>query len=70
MTDTTEREAFVEEQRRLYEQDVDLYRLVSELVIDAVVDFPDVRGELIRRLRMATGKDRHFSDRRHGVPPV
>jgi acetyl-CoA carboxylase carboxyltransferase component len=64
------REAFVAEQRRLYEEDVDIYRLASELVIDAVVDFGDLRGEVVRRLAMAAGKDRTFSDRRHGVPPV
>ena len=68
--DPVERDAFVAEQRRLYEEDVDLYRLASELVIDAVIDFPDLRSELVRRLAMADGKDRHFSDRRHGVPPV
>ena len=68
--DPDERAAFVEEQRRLYEEDVDLYRLASELVIDAVIDFPDLRDEVIRRLATAQGKDRHFSDRRHGVPPV
>ena len=65
-----EREAFVAEQRRVYEEDVDLLRLASELVIDAVVDFPDLRDEIGRRLRRAAGKDRTFSDRRHGVPPV
>ena len=40
------------------------------LVIDAVVDFGDLRGEIVRRLDRARSKDRHFSDRRHGVPPV
>jgi acetyl-CoA carboxylase carboxyltransferase component len=68
--DPAEREAFVAEQRDLYEEDVDLYRLASELVIDAIVDFGDLRDELVRRLTLAEGKDRHFSDRRHGVPPV
>ena len=68
--DPDERAAFVAEQRRLYEEDVDLYRLASELVIDAVVDFPDLRHEVVQRLALAAGKDRHFSDRRHGVPPV
>ncbi|HEY8547961.1 MAG TPA: acyl-CoA carboxylase subunit beta [Acidimicrobiales bacterium] len=68
--DEAERQQFVEEQRRLYEEDVDLYRLASELVVDAVVDFPDLRSECIRRLEMAEHKDRAFSDRRHGVPPV
>jgi acetyl-CoA carboxylase carboxyltransferase component len=68
--DPAEREAFVQAERELYEADVDLYRLASELVIDAVVDFGDLRGELIRRLELAETKDRAFSDRRHGVPPV
>jgi acetyl-CoA carboxylase carboxyltransferase component len=65
-----EREAFVAERRTEYEADVDLYRLASELVIDAVVDFPDLRADCIRRLELAESKDRGFSDRRHGVPPV
>ena len=68
--DPEEREAFVAEQRRLYEADVDLLRLASELVIDAVVEFDDLRDEIVRRLELAAGKDRAFSDRRHGVPPV
>ena len=68
--DPAEREAFVAEQRRIYEEDVDLMRLASELVIDAVVDFPQLRHEIVQRLELARGKDRSFSDRRHGVPPV
>jgi acetyl-CoA carboxylase carboxyltransferase component len=68
--DPAEREAFVAEQRRIYEEDVDLMRLASELVIDAIVDFPQVRGEIVRRLDLARTKDRSFSDRRHGVAPV
>ncbi|HEX8804654.1 MAG TPA: acyl-CoA carboxylase subunit beta [Acidimicrobiales bacterium] len=70
IADDGERAEFVDEQRRLYEADVDLYRLASELVIDAVVDPADLRGELVRRLETAATKDRAFSDRRHGVPPV
>ncbi|HEX6423443.1 MAG TPA: acyl-CoA carboxylase subunit beta [Acidimicrobiales bacterium] len=68
--DPDEREAFVRSERELYEADVDLYRLASELVVDAVVDFGDLRGEVARRLALADAKDRSFSDRRHGVPPV
>jgi len=30
----------------------------------------NLRAEIIRRFALAKGKDRHFSDRRHGVPPV
>jgi acetyl-CoA carboxylase carboxyltransferase component len=68
--DPVERDDFVAEQRRVYEEDVDLLRLASELVIDAVVEFPDLRGEVASRLQRAAGKDRTFSSRRHGVPPV
>jgi methylmalonyl-CoA decarboxylase subunit alpha len=68
--DPAERDAFVAEQRRIYEEDVDLLRLASELVVDAVVEIEDLRDEVARRLAMARAKDRHFSDRRHGVPPV
>lgn len=68
--DPAEREAFVAEERRIFEEDVDLLRLASELVVDAVVDWGDLRGEIVERLDRAAGKDRTFSDRRHGVPPV
>jgi len=68
--DPDEAAAFVDEQRRIYEEDVDILRLASELVIDAIVEPQDLRQDIIRRLALAEGKDRHFSDRRHGVPPV
>jgi len=70
MTDPVEREAFVAEQRRLYEEDVDLMRLASELVVDAVVEFGDLRRELIARLAYAGGTRRAFTQRHHGIPPV
>ena len=70
IADPAEREAFVAEERRLYEQDVDLMRLASELVIDAVVEFEDLRGEIIDRLAYAGGTRRRFTERHHGVPPV
>ena len=68
--DPDEAAAFVDEQRRIYEEDVDILRLASELVLDAIVDPQHLRAEIIRRFALAEGKDRHFSDRRHGVPPV
>jgi acetyl-CoA carboxylase carboxyltransferase component len=68
--DPDEREAFIATQREIYEADVDLLRLASELVVDAVVDFTDLRTELVIRYRAAAGRTRHFSRRHHGVPPV
>ena len=68
--DPDAREAFVAEQRRLYEADVDLARLASELVVDAVVDFEDLRDELVARLAYAAGARRELTQRHHGIPPV
>jgi acetyl-CoA carboxylase carboxyltransferase component len=68
--DPDEQETFVLEQRRLFEEDVDILRLASELIVDAVVEFDELRDEIMRRLELAEGKDRAFTVRRHGVPPV
>jgi acetyl-CoA carboxylase carboxyltransferase component len=65
-----ERAAFVADKRDEYEADVDLLRLASELVVDAVVEPSALRGEIVARLSAAQGKSRAFSDRRHGVAPV
>jgi acetyl-CoA carboxylase carboxyltransferase component len=70
IADPDEREQFVAERRAEYETDVDLLHLASELVIDAVVAPEELRDELVARLELARTKDRGFSDRRHGVPPV
>ena len=68
--DEEERAAYVAERRREYEEDIDLVHLASENVVDSVVQPGDLREELIRRLEQARTKDRGFSTRRHGVPPV
>jgi acetyl-CoA carboxylase carboxyltransferase component len=68
--DAGERERFVTERRIEYEADVDLLRLASDLVIDAIVEPESLRAELIARLQLAGGKDRTFTERHHGVPPV
>jgi methylmalonyl-CoA decarboxylase subunit alpha len=56
--------------QREYREDVDLVRLASDLVVDAVVDPEALRAEVSRRLAAAAGKERAFTRRRHGVPPV
>jgi acetyl-CoA carboxylase carboxyltransferase component len=68
--DDAERAAYVERLRKEYEIDIDILRLASELVIDAIVQPREVRRELIARFAAAATKDRRFSARRHGVPPV
>ncbi len=68
--DDDERAAFVAAKRAEYDIDIDIVRLASELVVDDIVTPDALRGELVRRFRLARGKDRSFSRRRHGVTPV
>ncbi len=68
--DPDERARFIAAKRAEYETDIDILHLASENVIDTVVQPDDLRAELARRLVSAARKDRHFSERRHGVPPV
>lgn len=68
--DETERSAFVEAKRDEYEEDIDIVRLASELVIDTIVEPEELRAQLIGRIAAAATKDRTFSRRRHGVTPV
>jgi acetyl-CoA carboxylase carboxyltransferase component len=65
-----EKTKFILAMREEYEQDIDVMRLASELVVDAVVEPEDLRAELITRIARARTKDRFFSHRRHGVTPV
>jgi acetyl-CoA carboxylase carboxyltransferase component len=68
--DPDERSAFVAARRAEYDADIDIVRLASELVVDAIVEPEELRDELIARFGAARDKHRGFSRRRHGVPPV
>jgi acetyl-CoA carboxylase carboxyltransferase component len=70
ITDEAEREAFVAAKRDEYAEDIDILRLASELVVDAVVQPEDLRADLIRRFAHAVGKDRSFARRRNPVTPA
>jgi acetyl-CoA carboxylase carboxyltransferase component len=49
-----DRKAFITEKKAEYEQDIDLYRLAGELIIDHIVDYPEARAELAKRFSMYT----------------
>ncbi|MGB3829115.1 MAG: acyl-CoA carboxylase subunit beta [Ornithinimicrobium sp.] len=68
--DEDERAQFVADKRSDYLEDVDVERLAADLVIDGVIEAEELRGELLHRLRYAAGRERHFSTRRRGIPPV
>jgi acetyl-CoA carboxylase carboxyltransferase component len=68
--DESERETYIAERRAEYEQDVDLLRLASDLVLDGIIEPSELRAELIRRYAVLVGKTRVVTQKRHGVPPT
>jgi acetyl-CoA carboxylase carboxyltransferase component len=68
--DEAERERFVAEKRAEYGEDIDILHLASELVVDAVIQPEELRGELIKRFALAAGKDRSFAERRNPITPA
>jgi acetyl-CoA carboxylase carboxyltransferase component len=65
-----ERAAYVKAKRDEYAQDVDVYKLASEMLIDDIVAGSALRVELIKRLAYAESKAQAFPARRNGVFPV
>jgi acetyl-CoA carboxylase carboxyltransferase component len=65
-----ERDAFVAKLRDEYRADVDLMKLASELVIDAVVPGERLRAEVASRFARAVTKRVERSPKKHIVPPV
>lgn len=68
--DPTEREEFVAARRAEQEADFNLLRMGSDLIVDAVVQPEDLRGELVDRLSAADGWERSTGRRHHVVSPV
>lgn len=66
----SDRQDFIDRMRSEYAQDIDIFRLAGELVVDAVVDPSDLRDELIGRLAAAGARRRPQPARHHGVYPV
>ena len=53
-----------------YRQDVDLYKLASNLIVDDVVEPDELRETLIKRFRAYSTRVSPRVDRKHGVFPV
>jgi len=66
----SERAAFVHKLREEYSSEVDIERLASELVVDAVVSPEALREELVSRLVVARGRRDLPPHKRRSVPPV
>jgi acetyl-CoA carboxylase carboxyltransferase component len=66
----SERAAYVKAKRDEYAEDVDVYKLASEMLVDDIVPGSALRNELIKRLAYAESKAHAFPARRNGVYPV
>jgi methylmalonyl-CoA decarboxylase subunit alpha len=66
----SERAAFIAEKREEYRQDIDIYRLASEMIIDGIVPPNLLRDELIARFAAYESKQLVFTERKHSVYPV
>jgi acetyl-CoA carboxylase carboxyltransferase component len=53
-----------------YREDVDLYKLAANLIVDDVVEPDLLRDQLIARFRAYASRFQPAPDRKHGVPPV
>jgi acetyl-CoA carboxylase carboxyltransferase component len=53
-----------------YRENVDLYKLASNLIVDDVVAPDDLRGQLVARFAAYRSRFELPFDRKHGVPPV
>lgn len=65
-----ERAAFIEEKREEYKEDIDIYHLASEMVIDSIIPANSLRDELVNRFEAYSSKYLIFSERKHPVYPV
>jgi acetyl-CoA carboxylase carboxyltransferase component len=68
--DPAERARRTEELRREYAADIDVLRLASELVVDAVIQPDELRAEVVRRFERAGSKHRQWPEKRNPVTPV
>jgi methylmalonyl-CoA decarboxylase subunit alpha len=66
----SERAAYVRQKREEFVQDVDIYKLASEMLVDGIIAGSELRGELIKRLEYAQSKQLEFPPRRNPVFPV
>ena len=53
-----------------YRDDIDIFKLASELIVDTVVEPETLRDELVRRFAVYASRRREGVARRHGVFPV
>lgn len=65
-----ERPAYIQQLREEYRKDIDIYRLASELIVDAIIPFDRIRSELVQRFAYYATKELNWPRKRRPVTPV
>ena len=60
----------IKEKQDAYKEEIDIYRLASEMVVDDIIHPNQLRNELIKRYEVYADKSLPFTERKHGVYPV
>lgn len=68
--DPKERLQYVQQKQQEYKEEIDIYRLASELIVDEIVAPHDLREVLIQRFSYYNSKDLPMPARKQGVFPV
>ena len=66
----SERAAKRKELEDEYREDVDLFKLAANLIVDDVVEPEQLREDLVKRFRAYASRTSSRPSRKHGVPPV
>ncbi len=65
-----QREPFRKMMEAKYAEDIDIFHLASEMIIDTITPFEALRGELIARFSVYQTKEARFSECRNPIYPV
>ncbi|WP_040227950.1 acyl-CoA carboxylase subunit beta [Bhargavaea cecembensis] len=68
--DPKERIAFIQEKRQEYKEQIDIYKLASEMIIDDIVAPESLRDVLAERFEIYSTKEKAAPLRKHPVNPV
>src|SRR5258707_12492862 len=65
-----QRESFRKMMEARYAEDIDIFLLASELIVDTITPFESLRDELIARYSVYQTKEARFSECRNPIYPV
>ncbi|OEH91917.1 acyl-CoA carboxylase subunit beta [Bacillus solimangrovi] len=65
-----ERQEFINKKRTEYAKNINIHKLASELIIDDIIGFDELRTDVIRRFKLYSTKQVKTLAKRNAIPPV